>query len=152
MEKGELSWETRAFNKLSPYGLYDIVQARIEVFAVEQECIYQDLDGKDLKGHHLTGYAGEKLAAYARLLPPGISYEEASIGRIITTMAFRGTGVGKELVRRSIAEIERLYQTRQIKISAQERLQAFYEGLGFVKTSEAYIEDGIPHIEMLIEK
>ena len=143
-------WKLKAFNELTPYELYAILRLRSEVFIVEQNCPYLDEDNKDQKGYHLMGWKDDLLAAYTRLLPAGVSYPDmASIGRVITSPAARGLGIGRELMEVSINKLYELFGHKPIKIGAQLYLQKFYESLGFVQTDEGYLEDGIPHIEMV---
>lgn len=140
---------SKAFEALTPTELYDALQLRSDVFVVEQNCVFLDPDGKDQKCHHLLFYRDEVLEAYARLVPPGLSYPDAmSIGRIITSAAVRGTGAGKLLVEQAMVECYRLYGTGPIKIGAQLYAKKFYERFGFEQSSEVYDEDGIDHIEM----
>ncbi len=148
----QLHWTIQAFDELSPRSLYAILQLRNEVFVVEQNCAYQDADNKDLKSLHLAGWDQEKLVAYARIIPPGISYDEASIGRVVSSPAYRGTGAGKELMNRAIEHCCSTFNCSSIKIGAQLYLRNFYGSLGFIPCSEEYLEDGIPHIEMLFKK
>lgn len=144
-----MNWEIKAFNKLTVDELYDLLHLRSEVFVVEQACAYQDLDYSDQKALHVMGRnADGKLVAYTRVFAPGIKYEEASIGRVITSQVARGTGAGRELMEKSIAVVEEHYGKGPIKIGAQQYLQRFYTSLGFEQTSEMYLEDKIPHIEM----
>ena len=144
-----LRWQLKHFDELTPHELYAILRLRGEVFVVEQTCPYLDPDGKDVYCHHLLGYAGEELAAYARIVPAGISYSEASIGRVITSFAQRRTGAGKELMKEAIAATEKLFGRVPIRIGAQAYLKQFYEGFGFEDLNEPYLEDGIPHLIML---
>lgn len=144
-----IDWQWRRYAELSPLELHEIFAERQAVFIVEQACIYPDIDGKDPQALHLSGWAGDKLAAYLRLLAPGVSYPEPSLGRIITTKIARGSGIGRELVTRGLEKLHELYPTLPTRIGAQERLLEFYASLGFVQTSEPYDEDGIMHIEML---
>ena len=144
------SWICKKFNDLTLLELYAILQLRNEVFVVEQNCPYNDCDNKDLKAWHLMGMEHEKLLAYSRLIPPGISYRESSIGRVVNSRSARGKGLGKELMIESIQRIKLLFHTESIRIGAQLYLLDFYNGLGFVRDSEIYLEDNIPHIEMLI--
>ena len=116
---------------------------------VEQNCVYQDADNKDICSWQFMGWDNEKLVAFTRLLPPGLAYEQASIGRVVTSPSARGSGIGKELMQQSIKEIKNLFGEVPIKIGAQLYLQKFYTSLGFVQTSEIYLEDGIKHIEMV---
>ena len=144
-----MTWVLKKFDDLTPKELYNILQLRNEVFIVEQNCPYQDLDNKDLYAFHLMGMKEEKLLAYARLLAPGISYSESSIGRVVSSPSLRKTGMGKKLMTESIKEIRNLFQTDTIRIGAQLYLQNFYESFGFVRDGGIYLEDNIPHILML---
>jgi ElaA protein len=144
-----MTWVLKKFDNLTPKELYSILQLRNEVFIVEQNCPYQDLDNKDLYAFHLMGMKEEKLLAYARLLAPGISYSESSIGRVVSSPSVRKTGMGKKLMTECIKEIRNLFQTDTIRIGAQLYLQNFYETFGFSKDGEIYLEDNIPHILML---
>jgi len=140
-----------SFPELTNYQLYEILALRMEVFCVEQNCPYQDCDGKDLESWHLMGRdeAG-KLVCYTRLLPAGLAYPEyTSIGRVVTAPSARGTGAGKVLMEKSIAKCQQLFGNQSIKIGAQTYLLKFYEGFGFQSTGEAYLEDGIPHTSMI---
>ena len=143
-----LTWRLKTFDDLSPAELYAILRLRSEVFVVEQHCVYQDMDNKDQHAYHLMGFEGNNLLAYTRLLPPGISYDFASIGRVVTSPAARGRGLGKSLMEESIAEIERIFGRVRIRIGAQYYLKEFYRSLGFEQTSNIYDEDGIDHIQM----
>ena len=142
-----------AFKQLSLDQLYDIMALRQEVFVVEQNCCYLDADGKDQLSMHLMGYADNgKLAAYARIIPKGISYEKyTAIGRVLTSSAFRGQGLGKALMENCLNEMESLFANEPIKISAQTYLIRFYESFGFKTTGDTYLEDDIPHIAMVRE-
>jgi len=148
----QIQWMTKKFGELSPYQLYAILQLRNEVFVVEQNCIFQDADNKDQESFHLMGYQDEKLAAYTRLVPAGISYEEASIGRVVTSACIRGSGAGRELMHQSIKVLYDLLGEQPIKIGAQFYLKKFYESFGFEQVSDIYLEDGIDHIYMLKKK
>lgn len=142
-------WSLKKFDELSPHELYAILQLRNEVFAVEQNCVYADMDNKDQLSYHLMGSENDKLVAYTRIIPPGVIYSEPSIGRVVTSSSVRRTGVGKELMEKSIEETYNLYGKTPIKIGAQLYLLKFYAALGFIQTSDIYLEDGIEHIEML---
>ena len=144
-----IQWMLKKFDNLSAIELYKIMQLRNEVFVVEQNCVYQDADNKDISSWQFMGWENEKLVAFTRLLPPGLAYEQASIGRVVTSPSARGSGIGKELMQQSIKEIKNLFGEVPIKIGAQLYLQKFYTSLGFVQTSEIYLEDGIKHIEMV---
>jgi len=142
-------WTLKPFADLSAKELYAILQLRNEVFIVEQNCPYPDCDNKDLYAWHLMGMQEDKLLAYSRLLAPGISYSESSIGRIVSSPSVRKTGMGKKLMYESIKQIHSLFQTDTIRIGAQLYLQKFYESFGFIQAGETYLEDNIPHIQML---
>ena len=136
------------FNELSTKELYTIMALRCEVFMIEQHCEETELDGRDLDCYHLCFYDNNVLAAYARLLPPGLSYEEMAIGRVVTHGNYRGKGLGKELVKTSIDKCHEYFGNGPIKIGAQLHLQKFYEAFGFTRISDVYEEAGIPHIKM----
>jgi ElaA protein len=144
-----ITWILKPFAELTPHELYGILQLRNEVFIVEQNCPYQDMDNKDLISWHLMGIKENSLIAYSRLLAPGISYSESSIGRIVSSPSARKTGMGKKLVAESIEQIKLLFKTDIIRIGAQLYLKKFYESFGFVQDGEIYLEDNIPHIIML---
>ena len=146
-----VTWVLKKFDDLAPHELYAIMQLRNEVFAVEQQCIYQDADNKDQPSFHFMGWLEDKLVAYTRLLPPGVAYKEPSIGRVVTSPSARRSGIGRELMKRSIEEVYILYGTLPIKIGAQLYLQNFYSSFGFHQTSAIYLEDNIEHIEMVLE-
>ncbi|HYD81958.1 MAG TPA: GNAT family N-acetyltransferase [Paucimonas sp.] len=146
-------WQWSAYEQLQIDELYALLAARQEVFILEQRCFYPDLDGIDRRAHHLLGWqrqGGErKLAAYLRCVAPGVKYAEASLGRVLSVPAARGTGIGKQLLEEGLRHAERTYPGTRIRISAQLYLRRFYESFGFRATSEPYDEDGIPHVEML---
>lgn len=139
----------KSFNDLDITELYSILSLRNAVFIVEQNCAYQDIDNKDQKSYHLMCYVNGQLAGYARLLPAGLSYHEISIGRVITAPAFRGMGLGKEIIEKSVAFCRAEFGEHDIRIGAQVYLQKFYNSLGFTEDGEEYDEDGILHIEMV---
>ncbi|GLR18156.1 GNAT family N-acetyltransferase [Portibacter lacus] len=146
-------FETKPFASLNLDELYRILELRAEVFVVEQDCVYQDLDGKDKLGHHLLGMVNGEIHAYSRILPPGTTFTTySSIGRILTSMDVRREGYGRSLVTESIKQCHALYPKHQIKISAQTYLLKFYTGLGFNQVGEGYLEDGIPHVGMVYGK
>lgn len=146
-------WRCAPLDELSPRALQRIHIARQQVFAVEQACVFQDADRVDELAWHLGAWTGEgELRAYARLVGPGIKYAEASIGRVLTLPTVRGTGLGHELVRRAVAHCRAAFQGHGIRISAQQRLERFYARAGFASVGEPYLEDGQPHIEMLLER
>lgn len=143
-----IQWKIKPFNALSLSELYSLLLLRSEVFVVEQNCVYQDIDGKDQKALHLIGEFDGKIVAYARLFKAGYYFENASIGRVVIQSKCRDKKWGHEMMQQAIAGIETHFGETKITISAQEYLQKFYESNGFVKTSEMYLEDDIPHIEM----
>ena len=140
-----MRWYDRAFTELSAAELYAIVALREQVFVVEQNCAYLDADGYDLASRHLWADVDGALRAYLRIVPAGLKFAEISIGRVVTTPAARGTGLGRELVRRGVVACGAV----AIRIGAQAHLERFYGEFGFARCSEVYVEDGIPHIEML---
>lgn len=143
-----VKWEIKPFKTLSVPQLYQLLQLRSEVFVVEQNCVYQDIDGKDEKALHLLGESDGKIVAYSRLFNAGAYFDNASIGRVVVSPSHRDKKIGHELIRESIAGIQQFFGESKITISAQLYLQKFYESHGFVQTSEMYLEDDIPHIEM----
>ena len=145
----EIDWKFAAFDALTLSELYGVLQLRSEVFVVEQACVFQDMDGADTEAMHLLGTYGGKLVAYARCFAAGVKYKEASIGRLITRSDLRGSGAGHVLVRRAIDSVEQQWGPQAIRIGAQARLENFYRQHGFETSGGPYIEDGIPHIEML---
>lgn len=148
-----VTWIVRDFAELTSLELYKILQLRITVFMLEQECLYEECDNKDLKGKHLMGILGDNVMAYARLLPPGISYADASIGRVVVSPNTRHLKLGTTLMQNAISTMREDFPTEAIRISAQAHLQGFYENVGFVRVSkETYLEDNIPHVEMVLEK
>jgi ElaA protein len=150
-ENVEIDWEIAPFHSLTTEKIYEILKARAEVFVVEQKCVYLDIDGLDPKSCHIVGWGKpDTVAAYLRLIPPGDARAEPALGRILTTAPYRGMGLGQKLVDIGITEAKRRYPGRAVKISAQLYLEKFYRDFGFVKTSEPYDEDGIPHIDMLL--
>jgi ElaA protein len=145
-----MKWTLKTFRELNPDELYAILRLRSEVFVVEQTCVFQDMDNKDQQSYHLMGWNEDgSLAAYTRLIPAGVAYEIPSIGRVVTSPAARGGGLGRILMERSIDEAHRLFGPSPVKIGAQLYLKKFYSSLGFQQTSDIYMEDGIEHIEMI---
>jgi len=145
-----MKWELIKLSEFSSLNLFEYLKLRQAVFVVEQTCPYPDIDETDLSSHHLMGWQDDQLAACARIVPPGVSYEHPSIGRIATRVDFRMTGLGRDLVGRSIEHTQRLYPNQNIKIGAQSRLEKFYQSFGFETSSAIYIEDDIPHIHMIL--
>lgn len=154
-------WQCVHFDQLSASDLYDILSARSAVFMVEQNCVYHDMDNKDKVAWHVMGWINgdnndqngtknaPQLAAYCRLLPPNCAYKEVSIGRVLSTKATRKTGAGRQLMEQAIAQLNVLYPQNAIRISAQSYLLDFYGSFGFKVASPEYLEDNIPHTEML---
>lgn len=142
-------WSLKSFHSLSPNELYDLLQMRQQVFVVEQTCPYRDLDGIDQLSLHLTGRKNNIIVAYSRIIPPGILYPEPSIGRVATHIEVRGTGIGRELFKRSMDECVKLFGHQPVKIMAQSYLKNFYESFGFQMQGEPFLEDNIPHIYMI---
>ncbi|MCL9769433.1 GNAT family N-acetyltransferase [Flavobacterium sp. HXWNR69] len=144
----EIKFKIKRFNELSTTELYSLLQLRSEVFVVEQNCVYQDIDGKDKKALHVLGYCNGDLAAYSRLFDKGYYFDEASIGRVIVSPKYRNKKFGHDLIQVSIKAIKDCFKVTAITISAQQYLKKFYESHGFIQTSEMYLEDDIPHIQM----
>ncbi len=144
-----LTWKRLSYKDLSVDQLYNILQLRSEVFVVEQDCVYQDIDLKDQKAYHILGYDNNNLVAYSRVFKPGDYLKEASIGRVLVKQKDRKYGYGHDLMKESIAKIVEDFNTTIIHISAQTYLEKFYNSHGFVKNGDGYLEDGIPHIKMI---
>ena len=150
-----ITWRCAPFDQLTPREIHDMLQARSAAFVVEQDCVFLDIDGIDPQCWHLVGYAassnGEEaiLVATARLVPPGTKFAEPSIGRVVTTSAVRGTGLGRALMREAISHAQRLWPRRALRVAAQQHLEKFYASLGFAAASPPYMEDGIAHVDML---
>ncbi|MEX0635500.1 MAG: GNAT family N-acetyltransferase [Ferruginibacter sp.] len=148
--KEKIHWQLKKMEALSVSELYKILQVRSEVFVVEQDCVYLDADGKDEKGYHLCGWIGEQLVAYCRIVPQGVSYpDKVSIGRVLTNPSYRNAGMGKLLMEKAIAATYELFPVDSIKIGAQLYLLKFYNEFNFKQISDMYLEDNIPHVEML---
>ena len=147
-----IDWKYKQFNDLTPDELYAILRLRNEVFVVEQNCVFQDADNKDQPSYHLMGWKNNSLVAYSRLVPAGISYSEPSIGRVVTSPSGRSLGMGKELMQQAINILYKTWGKTDIKIGAQLYLERFYNSFGFQRSSDIYMEDGIEHIEMLLQK
>jgi ElaA protein len=139
----------KKFDDLTIYELHDLLQLRSEVFVLEQDCVYQDIDGKDFKALHVIGKKEGKLVAYTRCFKPGIYFNEAAIGRVVVENSQRKFGYGHDIMKASKKAIEQHYGTKKIKLSAQTYLIKFYELHGFSSIGEEYLEDGIPHIAMI---
>lgn len=149
MENNVAIWKIKTFDELTVPELYKIIKARIDIFVVEQNAPYSDLDDYDQKAMHLWAETKEgELLAYCRLFNSGIKYKEASIGRVISTPIARGKGYGKQLLSYAVETIHNNFRTTKIRISAQDYLIPFYKNYGFIETETKYLEDGIPHTEM----
>jgi ElaA protein len=149
MKLEDLNWQFLSFEALSARQLYAILQLRSEVFVIEQQCLYQDMDGSDHEAMHLVGLYDGRLMAYARCFPAGVKYTEASIGRVITRSELRGTGAGHALMREALARMQAVWGAQAVRISAQAHLEDFYAQHGFAAQGDVYDEDGIPHVAML---
>ena len=145
----DLSIFFRSYNELTKRELFDIYFLRQEVFIVEQNCVYQDIDQKDHYSYHLIVYDKDILVAYLRIVHPGISFDEPSIGRVLTKFSYRRRGISKNIMQYAIQQVRDVYNHSNIRISAQEYLIPFYRSLNFTPVGEVYLEDDIPHIEML---
>ena len=145
----KLDFKIKSFAELDTKELYEILSLRSEVFVVEQDCVYQDMDFKDQVAFHICGYQGGELVAYTRVFGPGEYFDQTSIGRVLVKMSHRKKDFGIQIMQSSIRYIERMYQGKDIKISAQSYLERFYKSLGFIPTGKTYLEDGIPHMEMI---
>lgn len=141
--------KVKSFNELSTSELYDLLQLRSEVFVVEQDCVYQDLDGKDQKALHVLGYKNDRLIAYTRVFKPGDYFNNASIGRVVVSKDQRMNNYGELIMKASIKAVEEHYDATEIKLSAQTYLKRFYNELGFQEVGSEYLEDGIPHVAMI---
>ena len=147
-----LTIQVKYFSELTTQELYGILQLRSEVFVVEQNCVYQDIDGKDEKAIHVLGYKNQKIIAYTRVFKSGDYFERASIGRVVVAKKERSFKYGYAIVNKSIKIIEDQLKEEKIKISAQLYLKYFYNNLGFIEEGNSYLEDGIPHIAMIKSK
>ena len=148
-----MQWILKKFNDLTVDEFHDILQLRINVFIVEQNCPYPELDDNDKIAFHLFGINQEnKIIAYTRIFKPGDYYKEAAFGRVVVHQDYRNQNIGFQLVEQTIIEIHKLFENTNIKIGAQTYLNNFYQSFGFHQVGDDYIEDGIPHIHMLINK
>ncbi len=149
-----LNWCSIPFSQLTTDQLYELLKLRTDVFVVEQNCPYPELDDKDrIKGvYHLLGTSDSDLVAYARLLPPGVSFPQVSIGRVAVAGHTRGKKYGQQLISKALEECQRLWPETDIQIGAQVYLEKVYQQFGFVRNSEDYLEDGIPHVDMMLSK
>lgn len=146
-----MDWHIKTFEELTNNELYGLLKARVDVFIVEQECAYQEIDNIDQKAIHYFAEVDGEIAALVRILPRNTTYEEVAIGRVLVVEKFRGTGLAKELMNRAISFVQEEWKEEEIKIQAQTYLQSFYESLGFKQVSVVYEEDEIPHIDMLLQ-
>lgn len=145
-----MEWTYKKWQELERDELFDIYKLRVDVFVVEQDCAYPEIDYNDKLVGHLFAYADGQLAAYSRLCPPHTVYPEVSIGRVICHSNFRGQGLGRELVKRAVEQLQKDFPGQKIKAQAQEYLEYFYKSFGFKTISESYLEDGIPHVDMVL--
>lgn len=142
-------WKIKTFDEFSVPELYAVLKARIDVFVIEQNCPYPDLDNYDQKAVHIWAEENGDVLAYCRVFDKGVKYEETSIGRVLTTEKGRGKSLGKQLIQYAVETIENRFHTPEIRISAQDYLLRFYGGFGFEDTGKKYLEDDIPHTEMI---
>jgi len=149
LTQNTIDWQCLRFEQLTTQLLYQILKIRQEVFAVEQNSVYLDVDGNDMDALHVFATRDDELMAYCRLLPPGLKYPEASIGRVLTTSETRGRGTGRKLMDYALTLCKEHYPGSGVRISAQLYLEDFYRSFGFTSCTSPYDEDGIPHIEML---
>lgn len=145
-----MQWTLKKYQELSLDELYAILQLRNEVFIIEQQCPYQDMDDKDKHSWHFMGWQDGQLLAYTRLLPAGVAFDEPSIGRVVTSPSIRRSGIGRILMQKSIEHCHQLFGHTPIQIGAQRYLESFYQSLGFEISGSPYLEDGIPHIHMIL--
>ena len=143
--------EVKKFSELSIGELYELLKLRTEIFVVEQECIYQDMDGKDNKATHILGKQEDKIVAYTRIFGPGDYYDQPCIGRVVVDKERRGEEKGKEIMEASIKYVKENYINKKIILSAQKYLEKFYKDLGFFVEGDEYLEDGIPHQKMILK-
>lgn len=145
-----MNMECKKFEELTVYELYEILKVRSNVFIVEQNCVYDDVDEKDLEAVHITLKDNKKILAYIRVLKPGVSFPNASIGRVLVTKNSRGKNLGRVIFQAGIDYIFNEMKEKSITIGAQNYLKAFYESFGFKAVSEVYLEDGIEHLDMTL--
>lgn len=141
-------WKIKSFEEITTSELYEIIKARVDVFVVEQDCPYPDLDGYDQQAVHIWAEQDQNVLAYCRIFNKEIKYPETSIGRVLTTEKARGKSLGKQLIQYAVETIENRFHTSEVRISAQDYLLRFYSGFGFEDTGKKYLEDNIPHTEM----
>ncbi|WP_418223709.1 GNAT family N-acetyltransferase [Clostridium isatidis] len=146
-----MEFKIKTFDELSNEELYSILRLRSEIFVVEQNCVYQDMDNKDLKAFHLIAIDEGQIVAYLRILNKGVSYKEISIGRVVVKKEYRRRKLGLEIINRAIDYIKNIMKENEIRISAQVYAKNLYKKAGFKEVSEEYLEDDIPHVEMLFK-
>lgn len=146
-----INWEVKHYKDLSVDEFHDLIYLREKVFIVEQDCPYQDVDGKDKVSFHLIGRLDNEIVATSRILPPGVSYNEVAIGRVVMAAKARGKGYAHDMMRQSKSFIVQTFGNVPIRLSAQKYLEAYYASHGFESTGKEYLEDGIPHVEMLFK-
>lgn len=144
-----MEWRLKKFSELTIDELYSILRLRSEVFVVEQNCVFQDIDNKDQTSYHFMGWQDDDLCAYTRIVPAGAAFKLPSIGRVVTSPKTRGSGLGRLLMEKSIEETLTIFGKTDIEVGAQFHLKKFYASLGFIQSSDIYLEDGIEHIEMI---
>ncbi len=147
-----MNWHLKRFNELTINEIYEILRLRNEVFVVEQTCAYQECDGKDINSYHLYSEENGQIISYLRIIEKGVSYDEVSIGRVLVRKNYRGQGISREMMLKAIKFIEQTLSEEEIRIQAQAYLAEFYKSFGFNEISAEYLEDGIPHIDMLYKK
>ncbi|MEL3961262.1 GNAT family N-acetyltransferase [Lysinibacillus endophyticus] len=147
-----MNFQLKTFNELTTTELYNILKERTDVFVVEQNCPYPEVDGKDLQSYHLFKEENGEIIAYLRILPPGVSYPELSIGRVLVKEDYRGQKLARQMMEEALSYITSELKETTVKIQAQHYLEDFYCSFGFEVISEVYLEDGIPHIDMLLKK
>ncbi|RST58969.1 GNAT family N-acetyltransferase [Siminovitchia terrae] len=146
-----MEWKLKAFEEMTIDELYSILRERVDIFVVEQQCPYRELDNFDQTSYHIYACDGKEIAAYARILPAGTTYQELSIGRVLVKEAYRGRGLAGELMTRAIDFIREELKVKAVRLQAQEYLLSFYGSFGFEKVSEVYLDEGIPHADMLLK-
>lgn len=145
-----MEWKIKKFDELTTNELYSILQERVDIFVVEQKCVYRELDDYDRTSYHLYACKNDKIAAYARILPAGTAYKELSVGRVMVKEEYRGRGLATQLMHRVLDFIRVKLKGKVVRIQAQEYLLPFYESLGFTRISEVYLDEGIPHADMIL--
>lgn len=146
-----MEWKLKKFDELTTEELYEILKLRVEIFVVEQDCAYQDLDDKDQCAYHLFLEDGDEIIAVLRILPENVAFDDMAIGRIVVRKSHRGQGIARAMMKMAMDFIVKDLGKRRIRLSGQAYLVDFYNGLGFKRVSDEYLEDGIPHFEFLFE-